>query len=116
MYDPSWAKTGWITFLIGFICLYSPMFYLGMKGMPRRYYDYLPEFHGPNIISSLGALIMVSGFAIILINLIKSSRNGEKAEANPWGSNSLEWQVPSPPPLENWDEIPVVDRAPYKFD
>jgi cytochrome c oxidase subunit 1 len=116
MYDPSWAKTGWIIFFIGFLTLYGPMFYLGMKGMPRRYYDYLPEFHGPNIISTLGALVMISGFVIILINLIKSARSGEKAVANPWGSNSLEWQVPSPPPLENFDEIPTVTTAPYKFD
>jgi cytochrome c oxidase subunit 1 len=116
MYNTSWAKTGWIIFFTGFMCLYGPMFYLGMKGMPRRYYDYLPEFHGPNIISTFGALVMISGFVIILINLIKSARSGEKATANPWGSNSLEWQVPSPPPLENFDEIPTVDRAPYKFD
>ena len=59
---------------------------------------------------------MVSGFVIILINLIKSARKGEKTVGNPWNLNGLEWQVPSPPPLENFDEIPVVDKAPYKFD
>ncbi len=116
MYDKSWAKSGWVIFLIGFITLYSPMLYLGMKGMPRRYFDYLPEYHGPNIISSIGALVMVAGFIIILINLIKSARHGEKAEANPWGGTNLEWRVPSPPPLENFDEIPTIDRATYKFD
>lgn len=116
MYDASWAKTGWLIFFIGFVCLYGPMFYLGIKGMPRRYFDYLPEYHGPNILSSLGALVMVTGFVINLINLVKSARHGEKAVANPWGGNSLEWQIPSPPPLENFDEIPTIDKAPYKFD
>jgi len=116
-YDPSWAKTGWIIFFIGFVTLYGPMFYLGIKGMPRRYFDYLDEFHGPNIISTMGALVLVTGFLIILVNLIKSARHGEKtSEMNPWGGTNLEWQVPTPPPLENFDEIPVIDKATYKYD
>jgi cytochrome c oxidase subunit 1 len=116
MYDKSWAKTGWLIFLIGFITLYSPMLYLGIAGMPRRYFDYLEEFHGPNIISTLGALVLVTGFIIILINLIKSARSGEKAEQNPWGGTNLEWRIPSPPPLENFEEIPTIDKATYKYD
>ena len=116
MYDKSWARTGWIIFFIGFITLYGPMFYLGIKGMPRRYFDYLDEFHGPNIISSLGALVLVTGFLIILINLVKSARHGEKAPSDPWEGTGLEWRIPSPPPLENFEEIPVIDKATYKFD
>ena len=53
---------------------------------------------------------------IILINLIRSAKHGEKTTANPWGGTNLEWQVPSPPPLENFDEIPTIDRATYKFE
>jgi cytochrome c oxidase subunit I len=116
MYNESWAKTGWMTFFIGFVTLYGPMFYLGIKGMPRRYYDYLPDYHGPNIISSLGAMVMVAGFAIIAINLIKAARSGPKAAANPWGGTNLEWQIPSPPPLENFEEIPTIDEATFKYD
>jgi len=116
MYDPSWAKTGWLIFFIGFVTLYSPMFYLGIAGMPRRYFDYLEEYHGPNIISTFGALVMVAGFVIILINLFKSARSGEKAEQNPWGGTNLEWRIPSPPPLENFDEIPTITKATYKYD
>jgi len=117
MYDKSWARTGWLIFFIGFVTLYGPMFYLGIKGMPRRYFDYLEEFHGPNIISSLGALVMVTGFVIILTNLIKAVRHGEKTtEMNPWGGTNLEWQIPTPPPLENFDKIPVIEKATYKFD
>ncbi len=59
---------------------------------------------------------MVAGFAIIAINLIKSARSGKKTTANPWGGTILEWHVPSPPPLENFEEIPTIDKATYKFD
>jgi len=116
MYDRTWARTGWLIFFIGFIALYGPMFYLGMTGMPRRYFDYLPEYHGPNILSTFGALIMVTGFVIIVVNLFKSAKSGKKAEMNPWGGTNLEWQVPSPPPLENFDEIPTIDKATYKYE
>jgi cytochrome c oxidase subunit 1 len=116
MYDEAWAKSGWAIFFIGYVALYGPMFYLGIAGMPRRYFDYLPEFHGANIVSSLGALVMVSGFLIMVINLFKSVKSGEKAEANPWGGTNLEWQISSPPTLENFDEIPTIDKATYKYD
>jgi len=115
MYDSSWAKTGWLTFFVGFLALYLPMFYLGMIGMPRRYYDYLPEFHGPNILSSMGAFVMLAGFAIILINLIRSARHGELAPRDPWKGRTLEWTVGSPPTVENFDEIPTVTRGPYDY-
>ena len=116
MYDKSWANTGWLTFFIGFSFLYFPMFVLGIKGMPRRYFDYLPEFHPLNIISSLGAIIMIMGLVIIIVNLIRSARKGEIAEQNPWNGVTLEWQVPSPPPLENFDKIPTITKKPYTFE
>ena len=108
MYDAWWADTGWIIFFFGFLPLYTPMFYLGITGMPRRYYDYVPEFHFANIISSLGAFIMISGLAIIIINLIRSARKGEKAEDNPWKGETLEWTIASPPIVENFEEIPEI--------
>ena len=110
------ANTGWLIFIIGFNTLYLPMFLLGMQGMPRRYFDYLPEFHGKNILSSFGAIIMITGLVIIIANLVKSARNGEKVGINPWKGVTLEWKVPSPPPLENFDEIPTITEKPYKFD
>jgi cytochrome c oxidase subunit 1 len=118
MYDKKWANTGWLIFFIGFLTLYSPMFYLGMMGMPRRYYDYLEEFHGGNILSTFGSWIMVTGLVIIIVNLVRSARHGEPAEANPWNGRTLEWTVPSPPPLENFDEIPVLGEkdGPYNYE
>ena len=116
MYDAKMANTGWFIFFIGFVTLYGAMFYLGMEGMPRRYFDYLPEFHKANIISSMGAIVMIIGLTIIITNLVKSARYGEKAEKNPWNGVTLEWQVPSPPPVENFDEIPVITKKPYTFN
>jgi cytochrome c oxidase subunit 1 len=91
------------------------MFVLGIQGMPRRYFDYLPQFHGGNILSSFGALILITGLVIIIINLVRSARHGERAEMSPWGGSTLEWTVPSPPPLENFDEIPTITRKPYDY-
>jgi cytochrome c oxidase subunit 1 len=115
MYDAKWANTGLIVFFIGFITLYGEMLFLGMRGMPRRYYDYDPIFHTGNIFSSLGAIVMYFGLAIIIINLISSLKNGARAPSNPWGGKTLEWTVPSPPPLENFDEIPVITKGPYNY-
>jgi len=117
MYDASWANIGWLIFFIGFNTLYLPMFYLGIQGMPRRYYDYLPEFHGGNIISSLGALVLITGALIIIVNLIRSASHGKKTtEMNTWGGKTLEWTVPTPPPHENFDEIPTVTKGPYDYN
>ncbi|MFC2114995.1 cbb3-type cytochrome c oxidase subunit I [Bacteroidota bacterium] len=116
MYDETWANMGWIIFFIGFNTLYLPMFYLGIAGMPRRYFDYLPEFHGGNIISSFGAIIMIGGLFIIIVNLIRSARSGEPAEKDPWGGKTLEWTVDSPPSLENFDEIPMITKGPYEYE
>ncbi|HOH99723.1 MAG TPA: cbb3-type cytochrome c oxidase subunit I [Bacteroidales bacterium] len=115
MYDAGWANTGWTIMFIGFNALYAPMFYLGITGMSRRYYDYLPEYHGGNILSSIGAMILIIGLIVVITNLVRSARKGEKAEANPWGGKTLEWTVPSPPPLENFDKIPTVTRGPYDY-
>ena len=108
MYDSAIANTGWLMFFIGFIALYGPMFYLGMKGMPRRYYDYVDVFHAGNIISTMGSWVMITGFVIVFVNLIRGAVSGPKATANPWGGKGLEWTISSPPPLENFEELPVI--------
>jgi len=116
MYDKAWANIGLAIFFVGFNTLYLPMFYLGMIGMPRRYYDYVDKFHGPNIISSLGAMVMIVGLIVIITNLVRSARHGAPAEKDPWKGKTLEWTVASPPSLENFDEIPTVTDHPYNYD
>jgi cytochrome c oxidase subunit 1 len=104
----------WIMF-IGFNLLYFPMLVVGMMGMPRRYYDYLPEFHTPNIISTVGSWILISGLIMMIVNFVRGARKGEKAGKNPWNGLTLEWSVDSPPTLENFDEVPVVTAGPYDY-
>lgn len=116
MYERSWAIVGWAVFFLGFLSLYLPMFSLGYMGMPRRYFDYLPEFHGLNILSSLGAWVMMAGAFIIFTNLIRGARYGEKVTSkNPWRGTTLEWTTNTPPTLENFDEIPTVTKTPYDY-
>jgi cytochrome c oxidase subunit 1 len=83
--------------------------------MPRRYYDYLPEFQYLHVISTVGSWILILGMIIMFVNLFVSIRRGRQAPANPWGGETLEWTVASPPPLENFAEIPVVTTGPYEY-
>jgi cytochrome c oxidase subunit 1 len=63
----------------------------------------------------VGSWIMVGGLGMMFGNLIHGFFRGKKAEDNPWGGATLEWQIPSPPSAENFEEIPVVTRGPYVF-
>ena len=83
--------------------------------MPRRYYDYLPQFHTGHFISTTGAYVLSVGLILLIYNFARSSRKGSLANANPWGSKSIEWTIPSPPPLENFEEIPVIAEDPYNY-
>ena len=109
------AFLGWLLMTIGFNTLYFPMFFLGYFGMPRRYYDYLPEFQIYHQISTVGSWILALGMFIVFVNMVYALRKGVKAPANPWGRLTLEWTVPSPPPLENFHEIPVIMAGPYDY-
>jgi len=91
------------------------MLILGWEGMPRRYYDYPPQFYTLHLISTIGSWILVAGLIWIFSNLIQALRKGEKAGDNPWGGATLEWQISSPPPAENFEKIPVVEKGPYEF-
>jgi len=96
MYNEKIAKiAGWI-FIIGFNCLYFPMFIMGYLGMPRRYYDYLPQFKPYHIIATIGSWILISGLLLMFGNLLSAFKRGSKAPMNPWGGTTLEWTIPSP--------------------
>lgn len=113
MYNEKVAKVCAYWIAIGFNTLYFPMFIMGFKGMPRRYYDYLPEFQIYHIISTVGSWILVSGILVMFFNLLQGLRKGKKASDNPWGGTTLEWTISSPPPLENFEVIPTVTTGPY---
>jgi cytochrome c oxidase subunit 1 len=115
MYDKRLAVVAWLILFVGFNLFYFPMFILGWEGMPRRYFDFLPQFASLQFFSSIGAYIMVSGLALMFYNLWRGARYGQKAPANPWGGATLEWQTPSPAPAENFEHIPTVTHGPYHF-
>ena len=89
---------------------------MGIQGMPRRYFDYDPKFQTGQFISSIGAFILIIGLIGMISNLVYHVRRGTIAPANPWHGVTLEWQIASPPPHENFDEVPEINRDPYVFD
>jgi cytochrome c oxidase subunit I len=115
MYDFRKAYIGTILTTIGFLFHYVPMLILGLMGMPRRYYDYLPKYETGNFLAGIGAYIMCLGIALMFYNLFVSLRQKNKAPADPWGGTTLEWSVPSPPPVQNFIEPPHIKAYPYDF-
>jgi cytochrome c oxidase subunit 1 len=116
MYNRSAAYIGWALLFTGFNLLYFTMFVLGVMGMPRRYAFYLPRFQTPHVIATVGSWIMIAGILVVFTNLIVSVFKGEKAGENPWGGVTLEWQIPSPPPTENFLEPPTIPEKAYDFE
>ncbi len=116
MYNQRRAKLGWLLLFIGFQFLYFTMFILGYQGMPRRYFDYPPEFHTLNVVSTVGSWFLVAGLIIIFANLLRSLKHGDRAGRDPWGGKTLEWRIPSPPPAHNFQKIPVITDMPYDYD
>lgn len=117
MYNRKLGKTSFWFMFVGFNTLYFPMFIMGWLGMPRRYYDYLPEFTSYHFISTIGSWIVVAGFILMFGNLIYSLFKGAKVtEKNFWGGETLEWHTDTPPIHENFKEIPTVTAAPYEYN
>jgi len=116
MYSDAFAKIGWLNLFIGFNILYFSMFILGFQGMPRRYFDYPPQYQMNHWISTVGSWFLALGLAVIFANLIRSMFKGGAAPMNPWNGRTLEWTIPSPPRHENFREIPRVTRGPYPYD
>ncbi len=116
MYDKKTALWAWGLISVGFNVLYFPMLVLGIMGMPRRYHDYLPEFHTPHLISTVGSWILVAGILIMLFNLVRAIRGGQKCAENPWSGTTLEWETTSPPPQLNFAAEPVVTTGPYDHE
>ncbi|HKQ83065.1 MAG TPA: cbb3-type cytochrome c oxidase subunit I, partial [Steroidobacteraceae bacterium] len=114
----------WITF-IGTYCIYLPMHYLGILGVPRRYYAYPdaidfipPSVQFANEWITIAACIVASAQTIFLFNLVRSYFKGQPAGPNPWRATSLEWQTPETPAKHgNWGkDLPVVYRWAYDYN
>jgi cytochrome c oxidase subunit I+III len=99
----------WLLF-IGVNVAFFPMHMLGLAGMPRRIYTYADDAGWAtwNLISTIGVLIIVPGIGVFIANLIHSKRNGAPAGNDPWGGDTLEWAVQSPPLEHGWTTPPIV--------
>ena len=115
LYNEWLARIAAVLTFIGFNTTFFPQFLVGYLGMPRRYHAYPPEFQVFNVMSSLGASILAAGYLLPACYLGWSLFKGERASANPWNVKGLEWEIPSPPPTENFLKVPRVTEEPYYY-
>lgn len=112
MLDEKTGRAAFWLIAIGFQVTYLAQFYEGFKGMPRRVANYDPIFAPENVVSSIGAYVLMAGWIVLLYALVSSWRSGSIAPANPWSAKSLEWQTLTPVPLENFlEDVTVVNDA-----
>jgi cytochrome c oxidase subunit 1 len=99
----------WTTF-VGMNLTFFPMHFSGLLGMPRRIYTYAPELGlgGLNLVSTVGAFVLGASTLVLVWNLWLARRRPADAPADPWSGATLEWAVPSPPPVYNFTTIPTV--------
>jgi cytochrome c oxidase subunit 1 len=104
------GKLSFALMFIGFNVTFLIQHAIGTDGMPRRVYEYPNTGHLYlyNLISTVGAFILALGVLVTIVNVVRSLRTGVVAGPDPWKGNTLEWFVPSPPPLNNFDVIPRV--------
>ena len=91
-----------VTFLIQHV--------IGLDGMPRRVYEYanVGNLALYNLISTVGSFILAAGVLATIVNVARSLKVGAIAGPDPWKANTLEWFTTSPPPVNNFDVIPLV--------
>ncbi len=101
----------WLTF-IGMNLTFFPMHFIGLLGMPRRIYTYGPELGvgALNLTSTIGALLIGVSVLVFIGNLLRTRKRGAIAPSDPWGGATLEWSIPSPPPVYNFSVIPTVEN------
>ncbi len=115
MFNEKVAVFAFIFTFIGFNLTFVPQFLLGIQGMPRRYFDYLPKWRELHMLSTLGSYMLGLGYIVGLFNFLFSAYKGKKANDNPWEARTLEWQIPSPPPHLNFNSIPKITKWPYDY-
>lgn len=95
---------------VGFNVTFFPMHVMGLLGMPRRVYTYPAGLglEGYNLVATAGAFVLALGLLLFVVNVLYTLRYGAEAPENPWGGDSLEWALGSPPPFALWARIPVV--------
>ena len=115
LYNEPAAKVSWAFVFVGFNAVFIAQFIMGSRGMPRRYYDYVPEFRPYHAFSTYGSWVLAVGFFILAGVLVQSLLRGAKAPPNPWGSAGFEWNTASPPVFSNFIDTPTITRGPYDY-
>ncbi len=115
MYNEGLGKLHFALTFLGTNLNFFPMHPLGLQGMPRRVASYDPEFAFWNVIASLGGFLLGMSTLPFLVNIVGSWVQGKKVSANPWRAIGLEWLIASPPPHENFEELPIVVAEPYGY-
>jgi cytochrome c oxidase subunit 1 len=118
--NDNWGKLHFLLTFIFLNCTFYPMHILGMVGFPRRladpyHYETFAHLLPLNQFMTWSAILMVASQVIFIANFFYSIFFGPKAGRNPWHSNTLEWQAPSPPGHGNFDFQPVIYRGPYEY-
>ncbi|MCT1529667.1 cbb3-type cytochrome c oxidase subunit I [Sphingobacterium daejeonense] len=110
----------WLTF-IGAYLVFFPMHFMGIDGVPRRYYaftefPFMEKWVSVNLLITWAAIVSAIGQVAFLWNFFSSIWCGKRAPQNPWNSNTLEWTTPVEHIHGNWPgEIPTVYRWPYDY-
>ncbi len=113
--DPMLGQLHFWLFEIGFLGTFLSLFYAGLLGEARWAANIPPPFAVPNTIASLFAILIAASVFTFIWNVIITLVRGEHATANEWGAKTLEWTVPTPVPLENFEHLPEVKSSPYDY-
>ena len=122
MMDETLGKIHFWGTIISLNFIFIPLFFIGVAGQHRRIYNFqhFPELATPDlqnirILATTALIVMILFQFVFFANIIKSWLFGEKAPANPWKANTLEWVAASPPPHGNFPEMPTCYRGPYEY-
>ncbi|HTW86575.1 MAG TPA: cytochrome c oxidase subunit I [Candidatus Binataceae bacterium] len=110
MLSEHWGKLNFWSTFIGFNMTFLIQHLLGMMGMPRRVWTYpaLPYWGSFNLLSTIGAFVLLFSMLVFIWNVFISLHEGALAGDNPWGGWTLEWATSSPPPTDNFDRVPPI--------
>jgi cytochrome c oxidase subunit 1 len=115
-FNEALSKIHFWSMFIAFNSTFGPLFAAGLLGMPRRVSTYPSSLEGLNIWVSVSAFVLGVSMLVFIANVLYSMVIARKpAEENPWRSKSLEWQLPTPVPVHNFDTVPVIDADPYDY-
>jgi cytochrome c oxidase subunit 1 len=115
-FNETLARIHFWTLFVAFNSTFGPLFAVGFLGQPRRVVTYPFHLQGLNIWVSISAYVIGISMLIFLVNAIWSQFFvREPAAVNPWNSKSVEWQLPTPVPVHDFDRMPTFDADPYPY-